>query len=362
MDGPKNSHDIPRPRLFETVSPHAPCEAGSDVGGPVSASPMRLSTWALQLQDGRSSRCTAFYPEGWRWAAPFSIDELGSFVSPLHSSAVVSVRMYEVAWELDPLAWLMHDCVSRGLSVTMAYPHSEPSSFRFELGGIRDTDGAVWRAVAVRHGVRFLTLETLAPASCWDSHCEVFRACRERFEVLPVPRASTVEPQRIYRMAEIAFAMPRSWSCASDEPGPRFDRLVFSASETGCRGLVIVDSGKGTSPLQHRQSRILSALERLGWSSIGGLSMQSAGIRSFGGVLEGELASQGEFFSLRIAHRRIGGAYVDYATVAPNHDRLAIDAMRTMKAVEIAIDSTRAHLELEQETAIVRSRAEVLRS
>lgn len=350
MEVPKKNHDIPRPRLFETAAFHLPFTEITEDLHPASTS-LGHARWTLGVQGDRSARCSIPYPVGWRWIAPTTSEVLGTFVPPDLVGPEVSVRMTRLAWEVDPLAFLMHHCHARGLVTTLARPELGYEQSRFELGGTREMDGGRWRSTAILHVGRLLIVETSASAELWNMMRPIFRPCRREFEVLPSPESFAVEPQRSHRTEYIRFCLPSSWMPSVHRRERGYERFVFSAPE--CSGAIIVDSGTVGPPLQLRQASLFEALESLGRGKPGHLTMQPSGIRTFSGILHGTLEGGGDSCSVRIAHRSLGKTYVDYTTVAPTAEARALDAMRTIKAIEIAIDSTLAHPETDACTTVL---------
>lgn len=347
---PDQDHDIPRPRLFEATATHPPLsETTGDLWPRLGDA--THGRWMLQVQGQRTARCTIPYPAGWRWLAPREPDSLGSFVPPVMRGPELTVRVVPLTWEVDPLAYLMHDCRKRGLSTTLARPDPGHDASRFELGGTRDSDGALWKSAALLHGGRLVIVETSAPVELWHPLRGALRSCRKGLDVAPPSPSAAIEPQRSHRSEDIRFALPTSWIRTNHRRRDGDERLVFAAPR--CRSVIVIDGGSKSRPLHLRHASVFEALQTMGWGSPRRVTLQRSGIRSFSGILDGELEASGDPFRVRIAHRRMGRVHVDYTAVLPTSDTHAIDAMRTVRATEIAIDSTMAHPEKEAATMIL---------
>lgn len=343
-------------RLFGDVEARPCALAGDPDPRPCLRASYEL--WSVQVKERRGYRFTMPVPSGWIWIPPSAPDVLGAFVPAEMTGPQLTVRIQRIRWEVDVLAWLMHRCHAWGLVVTMARPQGDHEGSRFELGGTRDFDSAVWRISAALHTGRLLMVEAVAPLVLWNQMQELFRPCRREFEILPSPQWSTIEPYRTFKTEQIQFSVPASWSAKEHTIARDHERYLLSAAQSRCRGLVRIDTGCSATPLHLRQSRILRYFEDLGWRPLGQCSIHPSGIRTFCGAFEGSLRNREEIYHLRVAHRRLGKAYVDYTTLVPIHDDLAEDAMRTVRAGEIAIESTLTHTSQDGDTVIIRRRHE----
>lgn len=343
--------DLVRPRSFSEAGA-MPCAEVTGFVEAVGGLRPRYRVWSVQVQGIRSYRFSMPVPAGWIWVPPSGPDVLGAFVPPDIVGPQITVRIQQVRWEVDVLAWLMRRCQSWGITVTMARPRGDGETLRFELGGTRDFDGAMWRISAAVHMGRLSIVEVMAPVRLWESMHETFRPCRQQFEILPPPQWSTIEPHRTFRTEQIQFSVPSSWTAKEHTVTRGHERYLISACP--CRGLLRIDTGSSSEPPHLRQSRILRHFEDLGWRTVGGLTTLPSGIRTFCSTLEGSLSVRGEVYRLRIAHRRLGTTFIDYTTLTPTADELAEDAMRTARAAEIAIESTVVHVATDSETAAVR--------
>lgn len=350
-DGARGSDGIVRPRLFSEASA-MPCAEVTESVESESDLRLRYRTWSVQVQGSRSYRFSMPVPAGWVWVPPSGPDVLGVFVPPEVVGPQITVRMEHVRWEVDVLAWLMRRCQTRGLAVTMVRSQNDAEALRFELGGTRDVDGAMWRISAALHMGRLLIVEVLAPLTLWEPMHETFRPCRQKYEILPPPQWATIEPHRTFRTEQVQFSVPSSWIAKEHTVTRGHERYLISANP--CKGLLRIDTGNSMVPLHLRQSRILQHFEDLGWSVVGRLATLPSGIRTFCSTSEGRISVRGEAYRLRVAHRRLGTTFIDYTTLIPMAEELAEDAMRTARAAEVAIESTVLHATTDGETAVVR--------
>jgi len=328
--------DILRPRLFLDARP----EQWAQLSGTFEPQKGLPDYGTVTIDAGLGVKVSFPVPKGWE---PVITDEPGTvaaFGSPEVSGPKVVLHTEILDWEVDPLAWLMYREQVRGVTVTLARPVD--GELRHEVGGLREHDRVVWRSVVIFHGKRAFTLRAEAPHGLWEELQDMLRRSLLEFRVLEEKRAWGIEARKMLRTQHIGFSVPASWLVRARQSG---DSEVFVLGPTQARGraLLRIESSHVGKPAELRERRILESLLERGWVLEGCLTRQQGGIRTFSPSAQGTLVWRERRFHLRIAHRRLGNAHVDYTVVLPVEDIYAIDAMRTSRAMEIAAESTMVH-------------------
>jgi len=333
--------DVVRPRLFSKAAlhPRATCTQST------SHSPSLMGlyeTWTVRSWFPGDPTCTLPVPKHWQWLAPTEPDGLGGFAPLEDDGRMLVLEQSRLPFDVDPLAWIQHEAESQGLSVTLARQLADLPDARFETGGVDPRTGKVWRSSALLRGNRIVLVRGLAPAHAWEAAWSVLRPCSHNVVLSGPSRSVAAEARRLLRTRHAAFAVPVSWFVCAHHVCDSEVYLLRPTPEI-TRAMLRIDTGDASLSIAERQRRTMTALEGQGWCREGEITSYDGSIRTMASSSYGTLSHDGAKYHLRLSQRVLGKIYVDYTAVLPAEPSGVLEAMRTARAMEIAVETTVIH-------------------
>lgn len=283
---------------------------------------------------------------------------LGIFApTPDLDGARVIVSATRLRWDVDPVEWVRCSWELGGWSIAMARPLENRWHPRFEVGGLRHVGGRteVRRATGFIDGGRLLRVDVAGPATSWEELHDLLWPCGVLMSLVKPGYRREIEQMVRHGGHHLTFALPASWRALPQPPPWEGTSRWLATPIEGAQGSVAlrIEINRWRSdrpePIQARQYRLHHEL----WTN--GIAMSrsprrvaagsATGTPGLAGIFMASARDRDESFEVRIAHRDVDGWSFDYATVIASPERCPLDRMRAIRALEIAVATTRAQPE-----------------
>jgi hypothetical protein len=265
----------------------------------------------------------------------------------------IIVSAMRLRWDVDPVEWVRHGWELAGWGIAMARPLEARWHPRFEVGGLRHVEGRtdVRRATGFIDNGRLVRVDVAGPAATWDKQHDILWPCGVLMSLVKPTYRREVEPLIHHGGPRMRFALPESWrALPQSSPLGAGSRWLATPME-GAQGSVALRI-EATSWRRDRPESIEARQHRLHhelWAK--GISVShsprrvpagsAAGTPGLAGMYAAHARDRDERFELRFAHCDVDGWSFDYATVIASPERCPIDRMRAIRALEIAVTTTR---------------------
>lgn len=300
-------------------------------------------------------------PRGWSrvWSSEAPAAEgrpgvIGQFAPcpDLDGSRIV-VSVTRLRWDVDPVLWVMHDWRAAGWEIAVAGPLHPRWHPRFEVGAVRRSSGGIEirRTVGFIDGGRLLRVDTTASAGAWERLHDLVWPCGAMMSLARPTYRREVEAAVRHESPPVAFELPASWEAKPIAPAwAGAVRWAVQPVDGSERSVAMRIDATPWPPERFesaavRQERVRHELAAQGIAMsrrVARLPSGSAlGVSGLGGFYLTDARVRGDDFEVRFAHRDLESWSVDYTVIAAASSRCALDHMRAVRAMELAVATTR---------------------
>lgn len=264
---------------------------------------------------------------------------------------VVSVT--RLRWDVDPILWVRRGWEGAGWQIAVAGPLDPRWHPRFEVGALRHVQGEieVRRTVGFIDNGRLLRVDAAAPARAWKAEHDRLWPCGVLMSLAQPTYRREVERTVRHASPSLSFELPASWA-ARRTPSPWPGALRWASHPVeGSEGAVAmrIDAspwiGGRIDSIEARHERVRRELWAQGIAMArrveqcsSGSAMGSPGLCGF---YRTDARDHEDDFEVRLAHRELEGWSVDVTAIVASPARCVLDHMRTVRAMEIAVATTR---------------------
>ena len=308
-----------------------------------------------------SLRYTLPVPRGWGrvWGlstspGPGRPEILGLFApDPDLDGPRLVVSVTRLRWDVDPMLWVRRGWEAAGWQIAVAEPLDPRWHPRFEVGALRHEGGEIEarRTVGFIDNGRLVRVDAAAPARAWKKVHDLLWPCGVLMSLAAPTYRREVERTEQHEGGPVAFELPASWA-ARPVPAPQPGALRWLARPVeGAEGAVAmrIDAspwfGGRFDSIETRHERVRRELWAQGISMArrverisSGSAMGSPGLCGF---CRTEARDREDDFEIRFGHRDLDGWSFDVTAIVASPTRCVLDHMRTVRALEIAVATTR---------------------
>ncbi len=287
-----------------------------------------------------------FVPEGRERPMPMALFGL----PPTLEGPRLLVCAQTLPWEVDPLEWLRWLWARAGWRVAIAKTHPRPGGPRYEIGALREVDGAVEvrRTMAVRSGPRLVRCDASAPLSVWPQWHDALWHALDGFALGQVQR-KPVEALVVREGPLLGFALPGSWDARST--GSEEDGVVWAAQPARGveRGAMMMVHARRLDGAPAAEARRASLWQEVRASEVRVGAVVEVPRVEFADLVPGWL---GQWHAgaqtptgdgvVVLVQREVQGVALDYVMTAPAAGTEHVDWMRATRALDVAIATSDA--------------------